>query len=53
MFGLNKQKSVQGEYLVLLWLHILTTRGPNPNSYSTRESQPKQCHAKDSSQTHY
>ena len=48
-FGLNKRKPVQGECLVLLWLHMLTTRGPHPNSYSTRECQPKRCHAKDSS----
>ena len=52
MFGLNKRKPVQGEYLVLLWLHMLTTHGRHQNSYSTRECQPKPCHVKDSSQTH-
>ena len=39
IFGLNKRKPVQ-EYLVLLWLHMLTTRGPHPNSYSTRDANP-------------
>ena len=51
MFGLKKRKPVQ-EYLVLLWLHMLTTRGPHPNSYSTRESQPKRRNVKDFSQTY-
>ena len=45
MFGLNKRKPVQ-EYLVLLWLHMLTTRGPHPNSYSTRECKSQDAMSK-------
>ena len=45
MFGLNKRKPVK-EYLVLLWLQMLTTHDPHPNSCSTRECKPKDAMSK-------